>query len=364
MILDLKYTLALSFMKGIGNVTARQLIERYQSAQLAWESVCADDGLQLALDSMDEHPKRHNQWLDLAEQELDFCSKNNIHIQTYFDEDYPALLKTCTDAPLVLFTKGHSHPSNRKHIALVGTRKITAYGLRFLNQFMHDLKEYQLTIVSGLAYGCDIEAQKLALELGIPTWAVMANSLGRVYPSAHRDIAHHILGQGGWISESPSFKRVVPEFFVKRNRIIAGMSHITVVIESGYRGGSLATAKYAHDYNRPVFALPGRVTDLLSEGCNALINNRKAKMLTSADDVLHFFQFNKTSNRQQLHVELDLSEDEKKIFQQLQNRGKTHLDQLSLDLNRSSFELLPMLLNLELRQVVKSSSGNYFEVFT
>lgn len=237
MILDLKYTLALSFIKGIGNVTARQLILRHESAELAWESVNANHGFQLALDPISENSMYKNQWLDLAEKELDFCFKNNIQILTYFDENYPILLKNCPDAPLILFTKGNDHPSNKKHIAIVGTRKITTYGLQFLKQCMHDLKEHQLTIVSGLAYGCDFEAQKLALDLGIPTWAVMANSLGRVYPLAHREIAHDILEQGGWVSETPSFKRVLPEFFVKRNRIIAGMSHTTVVIESAFKGG-------------------------------------------------------------------------------------------------------------------------------
>lgn len=361
---QLKYLLALSFVKGIGIVKATQLIEQTGSAKDAFFSIF--NGHTLKLDFEEKMPSDElSRYLEQAEKELEFCKKNQINISTYYDENYPLLLKKCADAPLILFSKGNPISAFNKNIAIVGTRKMTKYGQCFLKELIESLKGCPVNIISGLAYGCDIEAQKLAVDNGIPTWAVLANSLNRIYPTAHLSTAQEILNQGGWVSEYPSFKQLLPEFFVSRNRIIAGMSHITIVIESSSKGGSLVTANYAKEYNRPVFALPGRINDPWSIGCNLLIKKGEAQLLDQVQTISEFFKFNqnKTSTFKRFQLTLELPSEESELFSFIQKSGKIHLDQLSLELKQPTFIILPILLKLELKQLIKSIPGNYFDVF-
>ncbi|QTV06517.1 DNA-processing protein DprA [Faecalibacter bovis] len=358
-----RYILALSFIKGIGDNRIFFLVNFFGSAKAVWESSknellnISGFGPKLVKDIGNE------KFLDLADLEIEFCKINNINILTVFDEQYPSLLKQCPDAPIVLFTKGNLTFEKSKKIAIVGTRKMTNYGKLFIEELIDGIKDFDVTIVSGLAYGCDIYSHIQALKFNIPTWAVLAHHLNNIYPPQHKNVAIEMLENGGWISEQSSIKGVSPKYFLQRNRIIAGLSDVTIMVESGSHGGSLVTAKFANDYNRDVFALPGKSTDMLSKGCNYMIKSHQAYLIESSKDLEYHLNLSdnpKKSN--QLEMFIELSEEEQKIVDFLVQNGKTHIDALSISLDLLTYELMPVLLDLELKNILRPLPGKYFEL--
>ncbi|WP_413531528.1 DNA-processing protein DprA [Empedobacter brevis] len=361
---DLPYILALSFQKGIGDSTTRKIIQFFGSPEAAWNCMPKDlmqisgIGLQISNDF------GNNKWLDLAFAEIEYCKINKIDILTFYDEEYPQILKECIDAPLVIFCNGNLefNQFKNKKISIVGTRKMTNYGRNFITELIQDLADFDVTIVSGLAYGCDIEAHTNSLQNKITTWAVMGTNFERIYPAAHKKIAVEILQNGGWITEQPSFKNASPEAFLQRNRIIAGLSDITIVVESAFKGGSLVTAKFANEYNRDVFALPGKSTDVLSVGCNYLIKSHQAYLVENSKDIIDYFNFNSKKKPKQMDLFIEFSEEELKLVNYLKTNGKQHIDKMSFDLNLKSYELMPILLDLELKQIISTLPGKFYDL--
>lgn len=274
----LLYYLALQQAEGVGAVIAKKLLVHCGSA----EAVFKEKTMQLSkisgIGSKVTHALKNKTLFEAAEKELAFISKNNIICQLITDESYPEKLKHCPDAPIVLFSKGAIDLKHKKIISIVGTRNITNYGKEVLEALIADLLIFNPVIVSGLAYGVDIFTHQLAIKNNLQTIAVLAHGLDRIYPSAHQKAAVHMQENGGLMTEFWSDTNPDKENFIKRNRIIAGLSEATIVIESASKGGSLITAGIANSYNRDVFAVPGKLSDKYSVGCNNLIKTNQAAL--------------------------------------------------------------------------------------
>lgn len=292
-----------------------------------------------------------------------FINENNINVSFFLDDDYPDRLKHCIDGPLLLFSSGNINLKDRKIISIVGTRQITAYGTEFCRKLIEDLAPLDPIIVSGFAYGVDIVAHQLAMEYKLQTIAVVAHGLNQIYPKTHKNYVARVEENGGFMTEFWSTANPDKENFVKRNRIVAGMSEATIVIESADRGGSLITANIANDYNRDVFAVPGRVTDKYSQGCNNLIKTQKANVLTSAADLIYILNWDIQKERQPVQKQLfvTLEGDEQKVYDYLLKSGKELMDIIALHCDFPIYRISGILLNMELKGVVRPLPGKLFE---
>ena len=246
----------------------------------------------------------------------------------------------------------------------MGTRQVSAHGIDFCKKLIQDLAPLNPIIVSGFAYGVDIVAHQTALENNLQTVAVLAHGLNQIYPKSHKKYVSKIEQKGGFITEFWSTSSPEKENFVKRNRIVAGISEATIVIESAEKGGSLITALLANDYNRDVFAVPGRTTDKFSQGCNNLIKTQRAHLLTSAADLIYILNWEihnqeKQSIQKQLFV--SLNEIEQKIYDYLLAQGKTEIDQIALECDYPVFKTSSVLVNMELKGVIRPLPGKLFE---
>lgn len=362
MISEQRYILALSFIKNLGDYRIKFLIDHLGSAQQVWEMNKNEIFTLKGVGAKIIGEIGNDRYLDLADEEIEFCRVNQINIISYYSVHYPSLLKECSDAPMILFTKGNIDFESTLKISVVGTRKMTKYGASFIDEMMGGLSDYNITIVSGLAYGCDIHAHKKSIENNMSTWAVLGHHLNHIYPNQHRYIAEQMLEKGGWISEQSSKKGVQPSFFLQRNRIIAGLSKATILVESAVHGGSLVTAKFANEYNRDVFALPGKTSDLMSQGCNYLIKTNQAYLIENVNDLIYHLNLDNDPKPKQLEMFYDLSDEEAEIVNYLRLNGKTHIDSIAIGLNKFSYELMPILLSLELNQIVYPLPGKYFDL--
>ena len=361
---DLFHLLALLNTDGIGDVLAKKLIVHFGSATTIF-SAKKQQLLQISgIGSSIITALKSATNFDRAKQELDFIKVNNIQYSYFKDADYPAYLKHCFDAPVLFFKKGAINFQQQKIISIVGTRQMTNYGKSVLNELFQGIKEYNPIIVSGLAYGVDVYAHRLAIEHNLQTIAVLAHGLDRIYPTVHKKYAVQLLKNGGLITDFWSGTTPDRENFVKRNRIVAGLSQATIVIESAEKGGSLITADIANSYNRDVFAIPGRITDAYSRGCNQLIKTNRAAVLTSAKDLAYILNWEKdTSNKKQLQKQLfiELSGQEKEVYDYLLKEGKQQIDMIGLHCNLPTFKTATILLNLELKGVIRPLPGKIFE---
>ena len=306
-----------------------------------------------------------------AEAELEFCQKHGILPLPMNDEHYPARLRECDDAPLMLFYRGNADLNQQRVINIVGTRHCTAYGKDVISRFVRDLKSLcpQLLIVSGLAYGVDINAHRAALENGYETVGVLAHGLDQIYPPRHRETAIKMISQGGLLTEFFTQTNADKVNFVRRNRIVAGMSDACILVESAARGGGLITARLSRDYNRDVFAFPGRVGDEYSEGCNNLIRNNGAALITSAQDFVEAMgwitdaQLNEARQKgieRQLFP--SLSPEEMQIVSALQKQNDQQINMLSVTSNLPIARLTAILFELELKGVVKVLAGGTYHL--
>ena len=306
-----------------------------------------------------------------AEAELEFCQKHGIQPLPMNDEHYPARLRECDDAPLMLFYRGNADLNQQRVINIVGTRHCTAYGKDVISRFVRDLKSLcpQLLIVSGLAYGVDINAHRAALENGYETVGVLAHGLDQIYPPRHRETAVKMISQGGLLTEFFTQTNADKVNFVRRNRIVAGMSDACILVESAARGGGLITARLSRDYNRDVFAFPGRVGDEYSEGCNNLIRNNGAALITSAQDFVEAMgwitdaQLNEARQKgieRQLFP--SLSTEEMQIVEALQKQNDQQINMLSVTSNLPVARLTAILFELELKGVVKVLAGGTYHL--
>jgi DNA processing protein len=364
------YTMALTRLSGFSQQQALQLYRELGGGQAVYEhrhdigDVVADCTPRLA-----EALKDWDDALKRAAAEMEFVTKHSIRVLTPNDEDYPARLRECDDAPLTLYYKGNAD-LNRQHIVgIVGTRRCTAYGQDLTRRFVSRLRELcpDTLIASGLAYGIDICAHRESLACGMDTVGVLAHGLDQIYPNHHRDTAAQMVGHGGLLTEYMSLTEPFANNFRQRNRIVAGMSDAIVVCESAYKGGALITARVAQDYGRDVFAFPGAVGAPYSEGCNQLIRDNKAGLITSADDFVESMGW-QTVTRQSEAVERqlfpDLTADEQAIVSQLQQTNDLQLNILSVKTNIPIGQLTALLFQLEMKGVVRSMAGGSYHLLS
>jgi len=338
---DLVAVLRLQHIPNIGDINAKKLIRQCGSPQAVFESkrehLLKIDGIgTYTLQQLFD--KKH---LEAAQQELLFIKKNKIAYTYFLDPEYPKYLKYCVDSPLLLFKRGAIDLADRKIISIVGTRNITGYGTAFCERFIEEIAPLDLQTIGCLAHG-----------------------LNQIYPKVHKAYMPAIEANGGFLTEFWSTSHPERENFLRRNRIIAGMAEATVVIESAAKGGSLVTADIAHSYNRDVFAVPGRAEDTYSLGCNNLIKQQKAHMLTSAADLIYLLAWDiKTKDtpsvQKQLFVELD--DTEQYIYTYLQKDGKQLLDTIALQCSIPVFKASSTLLNMEMKGVIRPLPGKLFE---
>jgi len=300
-----------------------------------------------------------------AEKEIEFIKENNIKVSYFKDDGYPEKLKHCIDGPILLFQSGAINLKQQRIISIVGARKITTSGMAFCEDLVEKLAIYNPVIVSGFAYGTDITAHKTAIKHDLQTIGCLAHGLNQIYPKVHKRYMVDMEKNGGFFTDFWSSDTFDKNNFLKRNRIIAGLSEATIVIESAEKGGSLVTADIANSYNRDVFAVPGRTTDLQSTGCNNLIKHQKAHMLTNPFDVPYILNWKleeetKPAIQKQLFVELD--DTEKVIYNYLKENDKQQLDGIAINCNLAIFKVASVLLNMELKGVVRPLPGKLFEV--
>ncbi|QSW91351.1 DNA-processing protein DprA [Flavobacterium endoglycinae] len=360
---DLFYLLALMKVEGVGDIIAKKLITNCGSAESIFKTglnkIAAIDGIGSAL----VNNLKDKSIFEKADKELKFIQSNNIQVSYFQDDIYPERLKHCIDSPVLIFTAGNIDLKNRKTISIVGTRQITSYGIEFCRKFIEDLVPLDPVIISGFAYGVDIMAHQLAMEYNLQTVGVLAHGLNQIYPKNHKKYMAKMEENGGFITEFWSTSQPDRENFVRRNRIVAGISEATIVIESADKGGSLITANLANDYNRDVFAVPGRVTDKYSQGCNDLIKTQKANVLTSAADLVYVLNWDleKKSKAVQKQLFVELEPDEQMVYDFLIKNGKELLDSIALECNLPIFKISGILLNMELKGVIRPLPGKTFE---
>jgi len=357
--------LRLQNIPNIGDVTAKKLIAHCGSPTAIFEDklhhLLKIDGIgKMTLKGLFDTIH-----LEEAQKEFEFLSKEGISISYFMDDDYPARLKHCVDGPILLFQRGNIDLNNQKIISVVGTRNVTNYGTSFCTQFIEELAPLNPVIVSGFAYGVDISIQKAAMDHGLQTIACMAHGLNQIYPKVHAKYETKMEKNGGFVTEFWSNSQPNRENFLKRNRIIAGISEATVVIESAEKGGSLVTADIAHGYHRDVFAVPGRATDKWSKGCNDLIKYQKAHLLTSAAELVYLLGWEIEEEKQQKTMQkqlfIELNETEQSIYSYLQINGKQLLDTVALECNLPIFKVSSTLLNMEMKGVIRPLPGKMFE---
>ena len=359
-------SIALTLCEGIGTLTAQRLVKTAGSAaqvfarrhELAQLNPDIQPGALKALDTPGIFAR--------AEQELDFADKHGIACLTPKDEGYPVRLCQCDDAPLYLFYKGKANLNSLRVVSLVGTRRATEYGKQFCNDFVRDLSALcpDLLVVSGLAYGIDIAAHRAALAQQVPTVAVLAHGLDRIYPSTHRKTAADMLAQGGLLTEFLTGTEPERYNFVSRNRIVAGMADAVIVVESGEKGGSLITAELANGYNRECFAMPGRVYDELSKGCNNLIRDNKAALIQGAEDFVTTMGWGIAKSKPasiQRALFQELTEEESLIVQLLR-QGDLPINALTVESNIPVSRLSGILFEMEMKGIVKAQAGNMYHL--
>jgi len=361
----LKYQIGLTLIKGVGATTAKKLI-----AALGGEDAIFNTKKQLlehipgigkTLSAQIKAPGI----LDRAEREIEFMHKNNVTAHFYTEETYPFRLRECYDSPIILYQKGNVDFNRQKYLGIVGTRKMTAYGKTHCENIISALaqKHPDLVVVSGLAYGVDICAHKKSLETNLQTIGVVSHGLDQLYPATHKPVADKMLTQGGLVTEYLSGTVLDRNNFVARNRIIAGMCDVVLVVESGAKGGALLTAEFADSYHRDVCAIPGRVNDVCSAGCNNLIKKNKATMVENAEDIELLMNWENPANKKQpVQTRLfeDLSPEEQTIISLLGKEEQMHIDLIARELQLPVNKISVLLFDLELKNAIRCLPGGIY----
>ncbi|MCQ2328401.1 MAG: DNA-processing protein DprA [Paludibacteraceae bacterium] len=352
---ELTYQIAWTCLYPTRLRTTKQWLEQYGSASAAWERLEVE-GKQAALER--------------AQQEREWIDQHNISTYFYQDDTYPYRLRECIDAPILLYGKGHLRVNEGKMLSIVGTRQASDRCKSLVRQLVLDLKEMvpDITIISGLAYGIDVAAHRAALEAGLPTWIIPAHGLDRIYPSLHRDVAVQALEKGGILTEYISGTEPEKLHFVARNRIVAGLADAVLVAESKQRGGSLITAKMARDYNRDLFAFPGRPSDDSMTGCNMLIRDQKAQLIENAQDLVNAMQWEPVNQPIQTSIFTmpeDITKEQKQLLELLEGSEEgIHVNLLVMETQRPYADVASDLMMLDMMGVVKSLPGGVYKTQT
>ncbi|MDR2927481.1 MAG: DNA-processing protein DprA [Cytophagaceae bacterium] len=364
------YKIALSLIKGIGPKLARTLVAYFGSVEFLFEEKRFPfdkvPGIGKHISDMLNSINKEA-LLQKAQKEMDFVAKHGIDIFFFLDDDFPKRLTNCDDAPILLYSMGNADFDSTKMISVVGTRRPTDYGISFCEQIVSELAQIypDTVIVSGLAYGIDICAHRAALKHRMTTVAVLAHGLDRIYPATHSHTAREMVANGALVAEFMSGTQPDKQNFVRRNRIVAGLSDAVIVVESAQKGGALITASIASDYNRDVFALPGRIGDEASAGCNRLIKSNRANLLESVEDLEYIlnWQRNPKSNTIQKSIFAQPeTPEEKKIMDILLVEKELNLNVLAFRCELPVGKASSSLLELEFKGLVKSRPGGMFKI--
>ena len=365
---EIYYTIALTRMTGFNAAMALQLYQAMGSSQAVYEH--RNDIGDVVRDTTPRLRESLRHWDDAlhrAAAEMDFITRSGIRALTMQDPNYPQRLRECPDAPVILYYKGSAELNQRYVLNMVGTRRCTTYGQDLIHRFVSDLRQLcpQVLVVSGLAYGIDICAHRNAIEQGYETVGVLAHGLDQIYPAHHRDTAVKMLEQGGLLTEYMSQTEALPNNFRQRNRVVAGISDATILVESAIKGGGLITCRIAQEYGRDVFAFPGAVGMPYSEGCNHLIRNNTAALITSARDFVEAMGWQTLSDKPEAverQLFLDLSAQEQQVVAVLQQLGDLQLNLLSVKTNLPIGQLTAILFQLEMKGVVKPLAGGTYHL--
>ncbi len=357
----LQYKIALSFLNGFGIKKISKLLNHFEEPEAVFKESLNSIYQKTGIHKHFLQGMQREKALEKAQEQIIWIHKKDIQTHFYLDSNYPRRLRNCDDAPIILYSQGNFNLNPSFTVAIVGTRSATEYGKEICEKLISDIGSEAIQIISGLAYGIDIIAHQASLEKNIETVAVLGNGMQRIYPSIHSQIARKMLKKGGLITELPFNAKPDRENFPKRNRIVAGMADAVIVIESKKKGGSLITADLANDYNKDVFAYPGNVVQETSEGCNMLIAQNKAHLITSGTDFLKIMGWEGIiSKTKQVQINFNLEPQEQDIFELIQKNKKEHIDVLAHKSQKSIANIAVILLNLEIKGLIKKTGGNVF----
>ncbi|GGG93699.1 DNA-processing protein DprA [Pedobacter zeae] len=359
------HKIALTFIKSIGPVTAKNLLAYCGSAENIF---LAGKKQLLQIPGVGEktiEAIRGSDALLRARQELDFIEKHGIEVLFFSDEKYPKRLKNCIDSPVLLYAKGTVDFNHPRIISIVGTRNATNYGKNLCKELCEVLAPYNVLIVSGLAYGIDVTTHKECLVNHIPTVGVLGHGLDRMYPKIHKTVAQKMVLNGGLLTEFPILTNPDRTNFPQRNRIIAGIADATIVVEASIKGGALITAEIANSYHKDVYAFPGRTNDVFSEGCNFLIKTNRAGLIHNAHDLIYYLgwddELKEKKKETQTVLQLSLTPNEQRVVDALQN-GQLSIDELCIQLNMQQSKLAIVVLTLEMQGIIVSLPGKIYKL--
>lgn len=360
-----KYQIALTLINGVGTLIAKKLFHHFGSAERVFTATVNELVQIEGVGKKTAEAIVNTKALGLAEQELAFIEKHQIQVLFYDDENYPRRLKNCYDAPLLLYYKGNIDLNKTRIVSIVGTRNATAYGRMLCKQLIEILKPYDVLITSGLAHGVDAAAHKESVLANVPTVGVLGHGLDRIYPAAHRELAAKMLKNGGLLTEFLPGTNPDRENFPKRNRIIAGIADVTIVVEASIKGGALITAEIANSYNRDVYAFPGRVNDEFSEGCNFLIKTNRAGLINHPQDLIYYLGWDEETPKKneavQVQLPLDLNKEERMVCEALL-KSALAVDELFVTTNIAQSKLAIILLTLEMKGIIVALPGKQYKL--
>ena len=357
------YEIALTFVSGIGDVNGKKLVAYCGGAEAVFrekrKALMQISGITAnivnSIFSKDVMLR--------AEKEMSFVEKNGIRPLFYLDADYPKRLQHCHDSPLLLYYKGNANLNVTKVVGVVGTRNITDYGRYVTEKIIEELSIDNVLVISGLAYGVDAAAHRAAIKYNLATVGVLGHGMQTIYPAGNRKLSNNMLEKGGVLTEF--INGTLPEQgnFPRRNRVVAGMVDCLVIVESALKGGAMITADIANSYDREVFAIPGRVGDLYSEGCNYLIRTNKANLLTGASDIRYIMRWDVDTKvvAKQMRLFRDFSEEEKKVMDVFEKGNVIHLDDIIVGTHLSPSKIASVLLSLEFDGVVTALPGKRYQ---
>jgi DNA processing protein len=363
---ELRYHLALALAPKIGPTVFKAILA-YSGSPKEFFNLTRGKASKIPRvgDRLLELQKQADSLLKAADQVIEDCHNKGQHIQISSSSDFPSRLKTIEDGPVILFYQGKGELNFERSVGIVGTRSATSYGKSITRKIVEDLLPYQPVIISGLAYGIDIEAHRAALQVGLPTIAVMGSPLSQIYPAAHKKTAEQLQESGVLMTEYAPGSKMMPGNFPARNRIIAGLSDALIVVEAAEKGGALITAEIAYSYDKEVFAVPGNLQSTYSEGCNHLIRKMKASIYTGPNDIAEALFWNKPGEEKSIKPTLELEgrdEEEKSILTLLKEKGESEIDHISYATEIPLGKLSSKLLSLEFEGIVKSLPGKKFKL--
>ena len=364
---ELLYQIALTMVPQIGPVQAKLLLQHCEAEEIFHAKKSYFEKLE-GIGPVRAAAIADFKDFSRAEEEIRFIEKYKIKPLFISDPAYPQRLLNCYDSPTLLYYRGEANLNESKIVAVIGTRSHTEYAKQVTEKLVKEMSGQPITIISGLAYGVDAIAHKAAIKNQLPTVGVLAHGLDHIYPADHAGLAKDMVKNGGGLlTEFISGSKPDKHNFPTRNRIVAGMSDATVVIETGIKGGSMITAELANSYNKDVFAIPGKITDSKSAGCNYLIKNNKATLLTDTADLLQLMGWQDLAKQNkekkaQRQIFIELTKDEKTIIDILKEKDNVHIDEINLRSGISSSAVAAAILNLELQGAIVSLPGKIYMI--